>query len=61
VSNRSQIENHRSQSQNDILINAAVQAVLITLLREMDDGATFEELRDIVETLLHYAQGKRNH
>jgi hypothetical protein len=48
-------------AQNDILVNAAVQAVLITLLREMDDGANIEEMREIVETLLHYAQGKRNH
>ena len=61
MSNRSQSVNHRSQSQNDILFRATVQAVLITLLRELDDGATFEEMREIVETLLHYAQGKRNH
>ena len=61
MSDRSQTENNRSQSQHDILINSAVQAVLITLLRELDDGADLTEMRDIVEGLLYYAQGKRNH
>ena len=48
-------------AQNDILINAAVQAVLMSLLRELDDGADLTEMREIVEGLLYYAQGKRNH
>jgi alkylhydroperoxidase/carboxymuconolactone decarboxylase family protein YurZ len=48
-------------SQYDILVNATVQALLIALLREIEDGATVEELRDIMDSLLHYAQGNRTH
>jgi hypothetical protein len=49
----------RSQSGNDILVNATVQATLISLQREIDDGATIEEMREIIEGLLYFAQGKR--
>jgi hypothetical protein len=53
------VGNDRSQSGNDILVNATVQAVLISLLHELNDGATLDELRDIMDGLLHYAQGGR--
>ena len=51
--------NDGSQSRNDILVNATVQATLISLQRELDDGATLEEIKEIVAGLLYYAQGKR--
>jgi alkylhydroperoxidase/carboxymuconolactone decarboxylase family protein YurZ len=40
-------------------MNATIQALLISLLREIEDGATSEEVRDIMQSLLHYAQGGR--
>jgi len=51
--------NESTQSGNDILVNATVQATLISLQREIDDGATVEEIRDIIDGLLYFAQGKR--
>jgi len=51
--------NESTQSGNDILVNATVQATLISLQREIDDGATIEEMREIIEGLLYFAQGKR--
>ena len=54
-----QYVNHRTQSRNDILVNATVQATLISLQREIDDGATIEEMREIIEGLLYFAQGRR--
>jgi hypothetical protein len=47
------------RSQNDILINGTVQAVLRALLAEVEDGATIKELKDVMEGLLYYAEGKR--
>jgi hypothetical protein len=57
----SQTVNHGSQFGTDVLVNAAVQATLISLQRELDDGATLEDMRVIVAGLLHYAQGKKVH
>ena len=54
-----QMMNDGSQSRNDILVNATVQATLISIQRELDDGATLEEIKEIVAGLLYYAQGKR--
>jgi hypothetical protein len=51
--------NDGSSSRNDILVNATVQATLISLQREIEDGATVEEIRDIIDGLLYFAQGKR--
>jgi hypothetical protein len=51
--------NDGSHNGNDILINATVQATLISLQREIEDGATVEEIRDIIDGLLYFAQGKR--
>lgn len=45
----------------DILVNAVVQATLISLQREIDDGATIEELAEIIAGLLYFAQGQRAH
>jgi hypothetical protein len=51
--------NDGSHNGNDILVNATVQATLISLQREIEDGATVEEIRDIIDGLLYFAQGKR--
>jgi len=48
-----------SQNENDILVNAAVQATLIALQSEIRDGADIDELAEIIEGLLYYAQGGR--
>lgn len=45
----------------DILVNAVVQATLIAIQREIDDGATLEEIAEIVAGLLYFAQGQRTH
>jgi hypothetical protein len=57
----SQNMNDGSTFGTDVLVNAAVQATLISLQRELDDGATLEDIRVIVAGLLHYAQGKKVH
>jgi len=59
VHSRYTFGNDGSQSGNDILVNSGIQATLIAIQRELDDGATIEEIREIVAGLLYYAQGKR--
>jgi len=51
--------NDGSRNGNDILVNSGIQATLIAIQRELDDGATLEEIREIVAGLLYFAQGKR--
>ena len=53
-----QYVNERSQNGNDILFNSTVQSVCRLLKRELDDGATLEEMREIVAGLLRYAESK---
>jgi len=48
-----------AQIENQILVNAAVQATLIALRNEIRDGADIDELAEIIEGLLYYAQGGR--
>jgi len=45
--------------ESDVLVNAAVQATLIALQSEIRDGADLEEIAEIIEGLLHFAQGGR--
>ena len=53
-----QYVNDRAQNGNDILFNSTVQSVCRLLKRELDDGATIEEMREIVAGLLRYAESK---
>ena len=44
---------------NDILVKSGIQATLIAIQRELDDGATLEEIREIVAGLLFFASGQK--
>lgn len=55
----SQIGNDGSQKQNNVLVNAGIQATLLAIQHELDDGATLEEIKEIVAGLLYFAEGKR--
>jgi len=51
--------NDGSQNGNDVLVNSGIQATLIAIQRELDDGATIEEIREIVAGLLYYSTGQK--
>jgi hypothetical protein len=53
--------NDGSPKGNDILVNAAVQATLISLKDEIEAGATLGDVYEIVTGLLYFAQGNRIH
>lgn len=55
----SQKGNDGSQKQNNILVDAGIQATLLAIKHELDDGATLEEIKEIVDGLLYFAEGKR--
>jgi len=52
-------EGYPRHDESEVLVNAAVQATLIALQREIRDGADIGELAEIIEGLLYYAQGGR--
>ena len=54
---------HSSDTQGGtkILVNAAVQATLISLLQEIENGATVDEMFEIMTGLLYFAQGNKVH
>lgn len=55
----SQRKNDGSIKGNDVLVNAGIQATLLAIQHELDDGATLEEIKEIVAALLYFAEGKR--
>jgi len=59
VHSRYTLVNDGSQNGNDILVNSGIQATLIAIQRELDDGATIEEIREIVAGLLYYSSGQK--
>lgn len=51
--------NHRSPK--DILVAATIEAVVCSLLEEIDKGASVNDLRGLMHLLLRQAQGNRTH